>query len=206
MLYRRRDNPWPDSPRVRFIIDLAIAVLVAVATGVSSALWAVDHAPLFNGLTAGVWTAWPRAGSIDADPYDLAAAARIGAFALGSAEGIAFAATSDDEGAPLDGACRYEVSGDTPPARLWTIAAYDRGGRPMDNPAARYGYHSRELLRRPDGTFVITLAPRVQPGNWLPVAAGARFQLALRLYDTPLTSPARPSAVTMPTIRKLGCP
>jgi hypothetical protein len=191
---------------LRFIFDVAVAFLVAVVTGVTSAWLAVDRAPLLNALRVGAWTAWPRAGGIDADPYDLAAAARTPVFPLGSAEGLAFAADSDDAGAPLDGSCRYEVSGDVPPTRLWTLTVYDMTGRLLANPAERYGYHSREVLRRPEGTFLIAVAPRVQPGNWLPVANGNPFRLVLRLLDTPLISPARPAPVTMPAIRKVGCP
>ena len=70
----------------------------------------------------------------------------------------------------------------------------------------RFAYDSRTILRRPDGSFLITVAPRAQPGNWLPVASGKRFSLVLRLYDTPLTSAARPAAISMPTIRKSACP
>ena len=127
-------------------------------------------------------------------------------FPLGSAEGLAFTATSDDAGSPLDGSCRYEVSGDVPDTRVWTITAYDPSGRLLTNPAERYGFHSGEILRRPDGTFVISVAPRVQPGNWLPVANGNPFKIVLRLFDTPLISPARPTPVMMPAVRKVGCP
>ncbi len=189
---------------MRLIIDIAIALLVAVTVGVSSAWWAIDHAPLFNDLRVGAWVAWPRAGGIDADPYDLAAEARVGSFSLGSVEGLAFTAVNDDSGLPLYGGCRYEISGDTPTARIWTLTAYDTGGRVMANQAGRYGFRSRDLLRRPDGGFVIAIGSEVQPGNWLPVTP-VRFQLVLRLYDTPLTSPVRPSAIVMPSIRSLGC-
>jgi hypothetical protein len=191
---------------VRFTIDVAVAFLVAVVTAVVSAWFAVDHAPLLNPMRVGAWTAWPRAGGVDADPYDLAAAARSPVFPLGSAEGLAFTADSDDAGGALDGSCRYEISGDVPPTRLWTLTAYDAAGRLLPNAAERHGYHSSEILRRLDGTFVISVAPRVQPGNWLPVANGNPFRLVLRLFDTPLTSPGRPTPVAMPAVRKVGCP
>jgi hypothetical protein len=191
---------------LRFVLDIAIACLVAVLAGVWSAWLAVDHAPLFNALRVGSWTAWPRAGGPDADPYDLAAAARTATLPLGSGEGLAFTAVTDDGGAPLDGACTYEVAGDAPSARLWTLSAYDAAGRPMANAAERFGISSRAILRRPDGTFAILAAPRVAPGNWLPVSDRTRFVLVLRLYDTPLTSAARPSGIVMPAIRKVACP
>ena len=92
------------------------------------------------------------------------------------------------------------------PARLWTLSAYDGAGRLMANPAERFAYDSRAILRRPDGTFVIAVAPRVPPGNWLPVAEATRFTLVLRLYGTPLTSTARPVGIAMPAIRRTACP
>jgi hypothetical protein len=192
---------------LRFALDIAVACLVAVLTGVSSAWLAVNQAPLFDPLTIGRWTAWPAAGSPDADPYDLAAATHSPALPLGSGEGLAFTAVSDDRGGALDGACTYEVTGDTPAARLWTLTAYGRsnGGTLMPNPAQRFGISSREILRRTDGTFTIVVAPRVQPGNWLPVSARTAFTLVLRLYDTPLTSAARPSGLIMPAVRRVAC-
>jgi hypothetical protein len=191
---------------VRFVFDIAVAFLVAVVTGVSSAWLAVEHAPLFDPLRVGPWTAWPRAGGPDADPYDLAAAARNPSLPLGNGEGLAFTATTDDSGAPLDGTCRYEIGGQTPPAQLWTLTAYATDGALMANPAGRSTFHSREITRNGDGSFAIELAAGVQPGNWLPVSANTTFDLVLRLYDTPLTSTARPTTITMPSIHKSGCP
>jgi hypothetical protein len=191
---------------VRFVFDIAIAFLVAVVAGVWSAWLAVDQAPVFNPLRAAAWVAWPRLGSDDEDPYDLAASSRRPDLPLGSGEGLAFTAVADDMGAQLDGNCRYELAGETPAAELWTLAAYDSGGALMANPVDRYAVHSREILRRSDGSFVIAIGPDAAPGNWLPVARGSSFHLILRLYDTPLTSTARPTTITMPALRKVGCP
>lgn len=191
---------------MRFTFDIAVAFVVAATTGVWSAWVAVDHAPLFNSLSAGPWVAWPRSVGVEADPYDLAAAARTGALPLGPGEGLTFIAQTDDQGRPLTGACVYAVDGETPPARLWTLTAYDDAGRLMTNAVQRSGFHSREVLRRPDGSFTISVAPQAEPGNWLPVTAGGRFFLTLRLYDTPLTSSARPTTIVMPAIRRTACP
>jgi hypothetical protein len=125
---------------------------------------------------------------------------------MGFGEGLAFTAQTDDQGRPLTGACVYAVDGETPPARLWTLTAYDAAGRLMANAVQRSGFHSREVLRRPDGSFTISVAPQAEPGNWLPVTAGGRFFLTLRLYDTPLTSSARPTTIVMPAIRRTACP
>lgn len=191
---------------MRLLIDIAIALVIALTLGISTAWYAIDHGFIFGAVKAGAWTAWPKAGSEEADPYSLATLARTGEVPLGAGEGIAFTAEEDSAGQPLSGKCTYEVVGQTPAARLWTLTAYDSDGRLMVNPARRTGFHSREIVRRPDGSFVITVSPEVAPGNWLPVGRRVdRLRLVLRLYDTPLTTGSRIADLTMPDIRKVGC-
>jgi hypothetical protein len=190
---------------VRFLIDLGIAVLIATTIGFASAWYAVDHGPLFGSVRVGAWTAWPLAGSPDADPYSIAMLARTGEVPLGAGEGLAFNADVDSTGTPLSGACTYKIVGQTPAARLWTLTAYDGGGRLMANAARRPGFHSREILRQANGDFEITIASEVQPGNWLPIARVDRFKLILRLYDTPLTTGSQLADLVMPEIIRDGC-
>jgi hypothetical protein len=191
---------------VRFLIDLALAVVVAIAVGVSSAWYAVDRGRLFGAVTVGGWTAWPQEGGADADPYTLAMLARTGEVPLGAGEGLSFTAERDAEGGVLSGKCTYDVVGETPAARLWTLTATDDLSRLMDNVAHRPGFHSREIVRRSDGAFVITVSPTVKSGNWLPIGTVDRFHLVLRLYDTPLTTGSQIASLVMPAIRKAGCP
>jgi hypothetical protein len=191
---------------MRFLIDLAVAIVIAVAVGVSSAWFAVERGRLFGAISAGGWTAWPQEGSVDADPYSLAMLARSGEVPLGAGEGLSFTADRDSAGAPLSGHCTYSVAGQTPPARLWTLTAYDSLGRLMVNVARRPGFHSREIVREADGNFAITAAPSASAGNWLPIAPVDRFALVLRLYDTPLTTGSQIADLVMPTIRLVDCP
>ena len=191
---------------MRFLIDVAIAIVIAVAVGVSSAWFAVDRGRLFGAVRAGSWTAWPSEGSTDADPYSLAMLARTGEVPLGAGEGISFTAETDADRAPLSGRCTYEVSGETPAARMWTLTAYDSTGHLMVNIARRPGFHSREIVREADGTFFIAVAATVEPGNWLPIAPVDKFELVLRLYDTPLTTGSQIAGLVMPAIRKASCP
>ena len=191
---------------MRLVIDIAIAILIATTIGFSTAWLAVNHGFIFGAVQAGGWTAWPSAGSADADPYSLAILARDGEVPLGEGEGIAFTADADAAGDPLSGTCTYELAGLTPAARLWTLTAYDGEGRLMVNAARRTGFHSREILRRNDGSFVIGISAQVQPGNWLPLARADGIRLVLRLYDTPLTTGSRIADLVMPAIRKVSCP
>jgi hypothetical protein len=190
---------------MRFLIDLAIAVAIAIAVGVSSAWFTIERGRLFGAVNVGEWTAWPQEGSTDADPYSLAMLARTGELPVGPGEGLSFTAIRDADGAPLSGHCTYVVAGSTPPARMWTLTAYDSSGRLMVNVVRRPGFHSREIVRAADGSFVITVSTGVASGNWLPIAPVDRLGLVLRLYDTPLATGSQIADLAMPAIERVGC-
>ena len=191
---------------MRFLINLALAFVVAVVVGASSAWYAIERGRIFGAVVVGGWTAWPGEGGEEPDPYDLAMLTRTGEVPLGSGEGLTFGADRDAGGAPLSGKCTYQVAGQTPVARLWTLTATDDAGRLMVNVAHRAGFHSREIVRQADGRFVITVSPEPSSGNWLPVTAAGRVKLVLRLYDTPLTTGSQLANLVMPAIHAVGCP
>ena len=190
---------------MRQLLDIALAILVATVIGFSSAWLAVEHGRMFGAVTIGPWTAWPDAGGRDSDPYSVAFLARSGEVPLGAGEGLAFTAVTDNEGESLSGNCVYSIDGQTPAARLWTLTVYDAEGRLMVNPAHRSGFHSREIVRRPDGSFSIIASADVTPGNWLPTARLEDLQFVLRLYDTPLTTATDFSNIDMPRIDRVRC-
>ena len=190
---------------MRFLIDIALAIFVATAIGIPTAWFAVEHGRLFSAVTIGAWTAWPDAGGANADPYSLALLARSGEVPLGASEGLAFTAVADDKGDALSGDCVYVINGQTPQARLWTLAAYDKEGQLIANAARRPGFHSGELLRGNSGNLEILVSPDVEPGNWLPTSRSEGFELVLRLYDTPLTSLTEFVNIDMPHIDKVRC-
>jgi hypothetical protein len=190
---------------LRLLINIAIAVVLASVIGFASAWYAVDRGFLFGSVSIGPWEAWPRAGSPDADPYSIARLARTGEVPLGAGEGLAFTATADQDGIPLSGRCTYRLDGQTPAARLWTLSAYDGNGRLMANAARRTGFHSREIVRRSDGSFTILISGQVHSGNWLPVSTAGAFSLVFRLYDTPLTTGGELTDSMMPEIVREAC-
>jgi hypothetical protein len=94
-----------------------------------------------------------------------------------------------------------------PAARFWTLSLVDRQGFPIDNAAQRFGFRSSEVLRDADGSFQVTVAPVAQAGNWLPVGAQERYNLVLRLYDSPVSATA--AAIdrnSLPGITRETCP
>src|SRR6266581_4804785 len=118
-------------------------------------------------LTIGSWTARPKSGSAEVDPYSRASIARSGELPIGTGDGIAFSATTDDKKKPLDGRCDVVVSGVTPAARFWTLTLFDRKGHLVANSLQRYGFTSQEIIRGSDGAFEIRVASRSRAGNRL---------------------------------------
>ena len=106
-------------------------------------------------MTIGAWTARPKTGTADIDPYSRAAVARSGELPIGSGDGVAFIASTDDKDRPLDGRCDVVVSGVTPAARFWTLTLYDTKGQLVANSLQRYGFTSQEIVRSADGAFEI---------------------------------------------------
>jgi hypothetical protein len=192
---------------VRFLLGLLFALAVAAAVGLGTTWLALNRGTAFGAVQIGAWTAWPRNGTRNIDPYARATIARSGELPLGSGDGIAFLAQADDNGRPLNGHCDVLVSGTTPQARFWTLTLYDPRGRLIGNLLDRYGFTSQEIVRNSDGTFDIVVGPRARAGNWLPTNAVDRFVLLLRFYDTPVGVATRAAReVPMPAITVQACP
>ncbi|MEJ1157986.1 DUF1214 domain-containing protein [Prosthecomicrobium sp. N25] len=190
---------------MRFALEILLAVIVAVVAGLGSTYLAVGEGWLFRTYRAGEWTAWPEGGSTAPDPYARALIARTAQVPLGAGEGIAFFATRDSNGQPIRGGCEYLLSGETPPARLWTLGVVDAKGDPPAHRSGRTFFTSREVLRRPDGHIEVALSPQARPGNWLPLPDSGALTLILRLYDSPAAIPATAGQIEMPRVLPRGC-
>ncbi|WP_110750688.1 DUF1214 domain-containing protein [Phyllobacterium leguminum] len=194
---------------LRTILPTLIALIVAIGGGMVSVYYALDHAPGFGALHAGQWTAYPAAGTPQADPYTKARDARSGTLALGVAEGVTFQASRDTAGRLFDRDCTYRITGPTPPARFWTLYAADRSLAPLPSPPDMPpAIHSRQLLRHQDGSFIITVSPKAQAGNWLPISGSGPFVLVMTFYDTPVGNSTGLSDLTLPKaslVAEEGC-
>lgn len=188
------------------VLDLAYVIAIGAGLGLASAQFAAADRPWIGKVEIGPWTAWPRGGARDVDPYMRAYLARGVHLPLGAGEGLELIAIRDDRGDALDGRCRYAVTGATPTTRGWTLAVTDMDGRPFRLPLERGGFSDAEIVRGEDGAMRIVASSDPQTGNWLPLPRGGRFQLRLRLYDTPISSQAgelRPAI--LPGIGRLDC-
>ena len=192
---------------MRLIFITLLALTLATAVGLGSTYLTATRGTDLGTLTIGAWTARPKSGTAEVDPYSRASIARSGELPIGTGDGVAFTATADDKNKLLDGRCDVVVSGVTPAARFWTLTLYDTKGRLVPNNLQRYGFTSQEIVRGVDGAFEIRIASRARAGNWLPTSAIERYVLMLRLYDTPVGVATRTQRdAPMPSISTVGCP
>jgi len=193
---------------VRLILMTLLAFALAGGIGLGATWMTATRGVDIATVTIGPWMARPQAGTRAVDPYARAAIARSGELPLGIGDGVAFLASKDSDGRPLDGRCNVIVSGVTPAARFWTLTLHDPSGRLVANTIERYGFTSQEVVRGADGSFAVTLAPRARAGNWLPTGGIERYVVALRFYDTPVggVSTRNQRDTPMPSIKTTDCP
>jgi len=192
---------------VRLLIGTLFALAVAAVVGLGATYFALTRGAAFGALTIGSWTARPKTGTTDADPYARATIARTGQLPLALGDGVSFTAQTDDNGRLLDGRCDVVLSGVTPAARFWTLTLYNAEGGLVANWVERYGFSSQEIVRHADGSFDIVVAPRANAGNWLPTGGIERYALVLRFYDTAVgVSTKAGRELPMPAIISRSCP
>ena len=192
---------------MRLLFGTLFGLALAAVVGLGLTYYALTREAAFGGLSIESWTAWPKSGTTDADPYARASIARSGRLPTAMGDGVSFTLTSDDDGKSLDGRCEVVVSGITPAARFWTLTLYNRDGGLVANSTNRYGFTSQEVVRHADGSFEIVVAPRANPGNWLPTGGIERYELVLRLYDTAVgVSTKAGREVPMPDVTTRSCP
>ena len=192
---------------MRLLLGSLFALAVAAVVGLGATYLALTRGAAFGALSIGSWTAWPKTGTVEADPYARAEISRSGRLPIALGDGVSFTAQTDDNGKLLDGRCDVILSGVTPAARYWTLSLYNMNGELVANSVSRYGFTSQEIVRNADGSFEIAVGPRANPGNWLPTGGVERYGLVLRFYDTAVGVSTRAGReVPMPSVSTRGCP
>ncbi|MDZ4368755.1 MAG: DUF1214 domain-containing protein [Afipia sp.] len=192
---------------MRLILITLVTLTIATIVGLGTTWMTATRGVNVGTIKIGAWTARPKTGTSDIDPYSRASVARSGELPVGTGDGVMFTATTDDTGRQLDGRCDVVVKGVTPAARFWTLTFYDPKGQLVANSLQRYGFTSQEIVRGSDGGFEVRITSRSRAGNWLPTGGLDHYMLALRLYDTPVGVGTRTQKdAPMPSIVTVGCP
>ncbi|MBB3608814.1 DUF1214 domain-containing protein [Rhizobium sp. BK602] len=185
---------------------VALSLVLAFGGGIVFTIFALDATSGFGAIKLGAWQAFPDMHTADADPYAKSHRARAGRLLYGTAEGLSFTASEDDGGGRLTAGCTYRISGQTPPARLWTLFIAGNDGEPLQAlPGRPSAINSWVVLRNPDSSFVITVSPEAQAGNWLALPASGNVRLVWTLLDTPAAGNSGLVDLSMPKLEKIGC-
>lgn len=193
---------------MRFLLQLIACFLLALAIGLGTAWYMIEAGSALTTRRIGPWTVWTAAGVPNADPYTRAHLARTGALPVTAETALYYVAHTDSSGEPLDSGCEYVIEGRPMSAGWWSIALFDGSGALIANKARRHSFSSREVVRRPDGSFRIVVARNARPGNWLPSADVGDLQLVLRLFAPHGAAGTIDAAVVnrqLPDIIQRGC-
>ena len=186
---------------LKTILKVITVLVIALGGGIWATDCALDNFDGFGELQLGAWNAYPASGTIAADPYSKARAARKASLALGTAEGLPFYARHDSNGHELRRGCAYRLSGVTPPSRFWTLYPANSNLEPIrPREGLQPALHSREMIYEDDGSIQITVGPTASPNNWLAVEGSGSLVLVLTLYDTPAASSSGLIDLVMPRI------
>lgn len=190
---------------MRFLLNLLLMLVVALALGFGLSWYALNDGRLVGAAQIGPWTAWPRAGSPNPDPYTRAYLARNGALQLGLGEGVQFIASSDSDGQPLNRSCRYRIDGNTPQSTFWTLVPTAPDGSTIARPDGPMGFESSRIARAGDGSVQLYVSKTLAPLNWLEIGGDGPFWLVLNLYDTTAFSGVSSNDTTLPSIIREAC-
>jgi|SRR3974390_458397 len=189
---------------MHWAVKTLLIVVAGAILGVLVTAAAVRQLPA--SITNGPWTTSVAIGSPQSDPYTRAAEALHGLFALKRDETIYFTATTDDAGNNLDGRCSYEIRGEDPDARWWSITVYGTDDFLIPNPEHRYSVAKTTVARNANGSFDIRIGGSDRSPNWIPAGSG-RFSLTLRLYNPgAVMTTLDPQVVALPTLKRVSCP
>ena len=160
----------------------AITLVGGLAVGLGAA-WALTGGGLGDGaIKNGPWTTSLGYGTKATDPLTRAA------------------------GAPLDGNCRYSLSGTPLDARWWSVTVYDDKGYLVANPAGVWSVNGANVALDAKGEWRVTISPdRPEDAAWLPGTKGWPFQLTLRMYNPGEAFRAEPTQAVLPRLVREGC-
>lgn len=184
----------------------AITLVGGLAIGLGAA-WALTSRGLTNGaIVNGAWSTSLGFGTKATDPVTRAMVARSGLLALPAKETVYWSAKADAAGAPLDGNCRYRLSGKPLDARWWSVTIYDEKGYLVATPANIWSVNGANVALDAKGEWRVTISPTKPDGSaWLPGTKGQPFHLTLRMYNPGPAFRADPAKAVLPQIVKEGC-
>jgi len=189
-------KPWP-----RYLICAVVGILGGALVAGQS----VRSGALGSNVTIGPWVTGTDFGTAEASARTRAVVALRGLLALPASEARYYTAATDDAGRPLDGRCRYRLSGGALPAKWWSITVYDGAGYLVKNDAGLYSLGSAALGPGEQARWNVVLAPDREPGHWLPSGGIDHVELTLRTYLPADGGRGNLTRAQLPAIVREGC-
>jgi hypothetical protein len=180
--------------------------LLGLALGTGAAIWSVRTGAFGSSARIGPWTTGGDIGTTSASAWTRATVARHGLLALPAREARYYSAAEDDDGRPLDGRCRYRISGGDAGGAWFSLTLYDPTGYLVANKVGLHSVGSAAMAPAERSAWAVTAAPDPQPGRWLPTGGLERFNLTLRVYLPADGGRSNLSRERLPRIARLGCP
>ena len=196
------------APLLGFAGRIMLFILGGIAIGLFSAWYMIENGSPLTTTNTGSWQLWLHDGDIGADPYTRAHMSRNGRLPITSSNALYFMASNDSEGEEIAQDCDYEISGKPLDTDWWSLAFYSKDGRSIKNKRQVSSINSTSLLRFENGSYLINLAQKVRPGNWIEISGEEQMVLMLRLYGIRATKDAqRNNSIeqNLPIIRRLDC-
>ena len=182
-----------------------LCAVAGIAAGSGAAVWAVSKGGFGNQDEIGPWRSGTDFGSKHAGAYTRAIVARSGLLALPAREARYYTAAEDDSGRPLDGNCRYRVSGGDAGGAWWSLTLYGADNFLVPNAANIWSVGSAAMAPAERSAWTILVAPNRQPGRWLPTGGVERFDLTLRVYLPGDGRRSKDPRERLPRIERLSC-
>ncbi len=183
----------------------ALCAVAGIAAGSGAAVWAVTRGSFGNQAQIGPWRTGTDFGSKEAGAYTRAVVARNGLLALPAREARYYTAAKDDEGRPLDGKCRYRISGGEAGGAWWSLTLYGADNFLVPNQANIWSVGSAAMAPAERKAWTILAAQDGQPGHWLPTGGVERFDLTLRIYLPDGGGRSNLPRERLPRIARLSC-
>ncbi|MHA1914931.1 MAG: DUF1214 domain-containing protein [Promethearchaeota archaeon] len=122
-------------------------------------------------------------GSKEALRIHRARIAKRAGFGMNRDEAIYWSADFDSIGKRITFNHKYRIEGVDPDTRWWCLSV-NRDGYFVPNQFDRYSFSKTDVKRETDGSWVIKLSTKKQPGNWIPLGdQDGHFRITLRCYN-----------------------
>jgi hypothetical protein len=159
-----------------------LCAAAGIAAGSGAAILTVKAGGFGSQAKIGPWRTGTDFGTKQAGAYTRAVVARNGLLALPAREARYYTAAEDDAGRPLDGHCRYRITGGEADGAWWSLTLYGSDNFLVPNEANIWSVGSAAMSPTERKAWTILAGPDRQPGHWLPTGRVERFDLTLRVY------------------------